>query len=161
MKCELFDFYIDSMLHSPVVLYGADGVIIMCNESFREAMGFLEKPIGMGIMEVLKPETTADAMVSEDFTIREFHGECLRPGNERQYDGYSVEGGGETLLCLNPGNINEKDIIEKISIVNMELAAVSRELSRKNREIEQVNDRVMKLLRTDYLTGIGNRLYFF
>ncbi len=54
-------------------------------------------------------------------------------------------------------HMTDSDIIEKMSRMNNELANLSRELSRKNMELEKANETITRLMHTDVLTGIANR----
>jgi diguanylate cyclase (GGDEF)-like protein len=53
--------------------------------------------------------------------------------------------------------MTDSDIIEKMSHMNNELANLSRELSRKNMELEKANETITRLMHTDVLTGLPNR----
>ncbi len=54
-------------------------------------------------------------------------------------------------------HMTDSDIIEKMSHMNNELANLSRELSRKNLELEKANETITRLMHTDVLTGLPNR----
>lgn len=55
---------------------------------------------------------------------------------------------------------SENSVLETMTHLNNELSATSRKLSKKNRELQQANSEIVKLSRTDQLTGLANRRYF-
>ena len=53
-----------------------------------------------------------------------------------------------------------QDAFDSISRLNNELANLTRELTKKNIELQKANKRINELLKTDELTGISNRRNF-
>jgi len=74
--------------------------------------------------------------------------------------GYLARTAGEYLLFCERAWITEDQIFEEISMINNQLANMTRELNKKNIALEKANATINKLLRSDTLTGIANRLYF-
>jgi len=67
--------------------------------------------------------------------------------------------GGEIAFFAERRHMTDSDIIEKMSRMNNELANLSRELSRKNMELEKANETITRLMHTDVLTGLSNRRF--
>jgi len=64
---------------------------------------------------------------------------------------------GVTLLMAEPRRMSDSEIIIRMTDLNNELSSLSRELTRKNVELEKANATINRLLNTDMLTGIANR----
>ena len=57
--------------------------------------------------------------------------------------------------------ITASGIIEQMSQMNIEMSNLTRELAKKNRELESAYTQITELSRLDYLTNIYNRKHFF
>ncbi|ADL12407.1 GGDEF domain-containing protein [Acetohalobium arabaticum] len=57
-------------------------------------------------------------------------------------------------------NVEDKEALEKISLLNNELANKTRKLTKKNKKLQQAKDEIEKLSKTDELTGLANRRHF-
>lgn len=60
-------------------------------------------------------------------------------------------------LIAEPRRMSDSEVIIGMTDLNNELADLSRELTRKNVELEKANRTIIRLLNTDVLTGISNR----
>ncbi|MBN1624253.1 MAG: GGDEF domain-containing protein [Clostridia bacterium] len=162
MNNELLNIFMEFHEKSPLVATDSNGYLTWLNISFKTAFPAIfstgNNSIYNNFAIVFEDGTEK---VYSDITSRLFKCTSLFSGNKEVYSGIAISGGGETLFCFNTGLIDETDIIERISVVNMELAALSRELAKKKKEIEEANQRANNLLRTDFLTGCGNRRYFY
>jgi len=158
---ELLEMLIKNFDESPMVMAMADGSVTWYNEAFKRAFPVFEKSARRLLTQELEflYDDSSSAILGR-FTSRTFKCIRLSSRNKALVEGISITDQKETLYRFKPNLISGDEIIEKISVVNMELASVSRELSRKNREIEESNKRINQLLRTDFLTGCGNRRYF-
>lgn len=54
----------------------------------------------------------------------------------------------------------DADILAKMSALNLEMANLTRELTKKYRELEEANATITRLMNTDPLTGVANRRHF-
>jgi len=57
--------------------------------------------------------------------------------------------------------INEEQMLDKMSELNNQLINMQRELVKKNVELKVLNDKLQHLSETDQLTGLYNRRHFF
>ncbi|MDJ0766271.1 MAG: GGDEF domain-containing protein [Myxococcota bacterium] len=73
---------------------------------------------------------------------------------------YAVENG-ETLLIGEKRVASQSEELEMMASLTNDIANISRELKRKNRELEKANITITKLTQIDMLTQIANRRYFF
>lgn len=61
----------------------------------------------------------------------------------------------------NRGKLREEGLYDQLSSINNELVNTRRELEKKNRELENLNRKLEEIIRTDPLTGLFNRAYFY
>jgi diguanylate cyclase (GGDEF)-like protein len=158
-NCNLVFSYIDRVSTVCAVLLDEQLVIVDCNKAFQKIVG--TGPVGRNFNSYLLAEdrNLIIAPPGEGFQELRFTltGEVQGQNNmvgylARTKDGY--------LLFCEQAWITEDQIFEEISMINNQLANMTRELNKKNIALEKANARINKLLRSDPLTGIANRLYF-
>jgi diguanylate cyclase (GGDEF)-like protein len=160
-NCNLVFNYIDQVSTISAVLFDEQLVIVDCNRAFKEVVGAGDGPVGRKFdsyllaedrnLKIAPPE---DGFQELRFTLTsEIQGQNNMVGYlARTKDGY--------LLFCEKAWITEDQIFVEISKINNQLANMTRELNKKNIALEKANATINKLLRSDALTGIANRLYF-
>jgi len=133
-----------------------DGTILDCNGALGEILKLAEHPIGRPFRELLFPGQS-NPLEGGNPPTRE--GEC-QPLLLRTSDGIpvSLDGcfgqDGETVLFFAPVRpAGEEGMASR-------MAALATELAKKNRELEEANAVITRLMNTDPLTGVANRRHF-
>lgn len=150
--------FADDKLGVVAVLLNSQGTVKDCNDAFLRLAGEEKKPIGKPFSQYLRdPWELEDRLGSSEFQI------LLAPQLKIPYAlhgvVYSVHQG--HLLLATRAITADDTILDKISMLSNEMSALTRELSKKNIALEKANERINNLLRTDTLTGIANRRYFY
>jgi two-component system, cell cycle response regulator len=160
-NCNLVFSYIDRISTICAVLFDEQMVIVDCNRAFKTIVGAGDGPVGRKFDSYLLAEdrNLKVAPPKEGFQELRF---TLTGKIEDQNNmvGYLARTAGGYLLFCEKAWITEDQIFEEISMINNQLANMTRELNKKNIALEKANATINKLLRSDALTGIANRLYF-
>ncbi len=158
-NCNLVFSYIDRVSNICAVLVDEQLVIVDCNRAFQKIVG--SGPAGRKFDSYLLAEdrNLKIAPPQEGFQELRFTltGEIQ---NQNNMVGYLARAAGGYLLFCERAWITEDHIFEEISKINNQLANMTRELNKKNIALEKANATINKLLRSDALTNIANRLYF-
>jgi two-component system, cell cycle response regulator len=159
--CNLVFNYIDQVSNLCAVLFDQQLIIVDCNRAFKKIVGTGDGPVGRKFDSYLLAEDRnlkiappKDGFQELRFTLT---GEIQGQSN---MVGYLARTEGGYLLFCEKAWITEDQIFEEISKINNQLANMTRELNKKNIALEKANATINKLLRSDALTGIANRLYF-
>ncbi len=138
-------------------------MIVNCNGNLTRNLHTSQKPVGRPIVDILCP-------VGESETLSLYHSRapdslfpqilkiCYTEAVYRCY-AFEIDGGGLLLLGDHMGKTNN-DVLQSMSLLNNEMTILSRELGKKNRDLEAANRKITELMRTDSLTGLANRRYF-
>ena len=159
-NCNLVFKYIEQSSSICAVLLNEQLVIVNCNRAFKEIVGTGDEPLGKKFDSYLVAE---DQNLEIDPPREGFQELSFTLTSEQQGQsnmiGHLARGEGGYLLFCKQAWITENQIFEEISIINNQLANMTRELNKKNIALEKANATINKLLRSDALTGIANRLY--
>ncbi len=160
-NCNLVFSYLDRVSTICAVLFDEQLNIVDCNRAFKTIVGDGSGPVGRKFDSYLLAEdrNLKVAPPKEGFQELRFTltGEI---GDQNNMVGYLARTAGGYLLFCERAWITEDQIFEEISMINNQLANMTRELNKKNIALEKANATINKLLRSDALTGIANRLYF-
>ncbi len=154
--------YLNRNRNITILLVDSDYIIRDCNKTFTLITGSDDKPVGTDIRKFITDEdndlfskiNSGLELQPIDFTIQ-----------GSRSDRYSMKGyaartrKGFIFLCEKKWIADDK-IIEEISILNNEMANMTRDLNKKNIALQKANDTINDLLKNDSLTGIANRRYF-
>lgn len=158
-NCSLVFNYIDRISAICAVLVDEQLVIVDCNKAFKNIVG--AGSVGKKLNSYLLAEDSNLKIAPPDEGFQELRF-TLTGETQGQYNmlGYLARAAGGYLLFCERAWITEDHIFEEISMINNQLANMTRELNKKNIALEKANATINKLLRSDPLTGIANRLYF-
>lgn len=143
------------------VVVDSSYMISDCNRCFTRSMHIPEKPLGKSLANILCPlgnrpfsllvSPGPDSLLPQVMSLchSDILYKCYTFATE---DGYLV-------LGEHMGGM-ENEVLESMSLLNNELSGLSRELGRKNKELEKAYKKITELSRTDSLTGLANRRYF-
>ncbi|MBN1662762.1 MAG: GGDEF domain-containing protein [Deltaproteobacteria bacterium] len=140
-----------------VILLDRQGTILDCNPFFLENIDLTEKPVGQSI----------DAFLSGGLPIDKDldRGDCrpirltlaLHHSLERSLSGHVIEVGNRYLIFAHNVRLTDHELFATLSKLTDELTDLTRQLNKKNRELESANITITKLMNTDPLTELTNR----
>lgn len=140
---------------------GPDGTILDCNEAFLDLLKLGESPVGKPFAAFLMPgqshlfsEGTPSAREGVTILLRSEEAGTV------SVDACLGTENGNSILFAPVRTPQEESLVTKMSALNLEMASLARELGRKNRELEEANAAITRLMNTDPLTGVANRRQF-
>ena len=159
---QILEEYIAEYADAAVVLLDRGYRLLDCNRGFLRILSLSDNPGELHLKEFLLAESNE--------ALRQFPPAGGRRELRLNLRGRS--GFGNTVLCQVYGTdwgyivfgdkpmATSSEVVDKISLLNTELANLGRELQKKNRALEQANVTITELMRTDPLTGLANRRFF-
>ncbi|NLI95160.1 MAG: GGDEF domain-containing protein [Synergistaceae bacterium] len=133
-----------------------DGTILDCNRALQEILKLAEHPIGRPFWEFLFPGQSNPLEGGNSPTREgEYRPLLLRTsdGTPVSLDGCFGQDGETVLFCAPVRPVGEEGMASR-------MAALAAELAKKNRELEEANAVITRLMNTDPLTGVANRRHF-
>jgi len=144
-----------------VILADAQGRIVECNLALMRFLHKDERPLGRHLNEIFRStdETIPDfcAFSSDNPPLSQIL--KLRGCDDVFKVTCSVQDSQMLVLAERIGCSNNV-VMQTMSSLTNELVGIGRELSRKNRELEEAKSRIEAISRTDSLTGLANRRFF-
>jgi diguanylate cyclase (GGDEF)-like protein len=160
-NCGLVFNYIDQISNICAVLIDEQLIIMDCNRAFQTTAGASSKPVGKRFDAFLIAEDRDLRIAPPEKGFQELRFTMIgEMHSQNNMIGYVSRAEGGYLLFCELAWITEDEIFEEISKINNQLANMTRELNKKNIALEKANATINKLLRSDALTDIANRLYF-
>ncbi len=133
-----------------------DGTILDCNGALQELLKLDEPPVGRPIGDFLfpgQPDPLAErSPLPSEGDCRTLHLQAS-DGKPAFIDICFAQEGGNLVLCGPVRLPKEEDLASR-------MAGLAAELAKKNRELEEANAIITRLMNTDPLTGIANRRHF-
>ena len=133
------------------------------NKGFEKLLGFPDNISDSLFEEVVgKIKITSENKESENMSIAEIT--CLyknKAGSTVHLQGSLIKREDEIIVVIKNFLLNEANIVNELSKMNIEMSNLARELTKKNFQLKQASEKSTKLINTDFLTGIANRKYFF
>ncbi|MGB9553990.1 MAG: sensor domain-containing diguanylate cyclase, partial [bacterium] len=156
----VFTSYIEHLSQIGVVLLSEEGTIQDCNQGFLQALGLPTKPVGRKITELCSPDNRVLLLPQgKDYMPVNF--QFLGNGDfQISFAGYIFPVKQGYLTILERHQLTYSEVMTKMSILNNQLADLTRDLSKKNQELKAANIRIKKIMNTDPLTGLTNRRSF-
>ena len=153
-------FYLENLSQVALVFFDEDAKIKDCNQGFLNILGLPGKPIGKNITEFLSFYMRALSFLREgEYTS--ISPQYLVQGNfQVSFAGYLLSLGNNYLMFFEKHQMTYNEILNKMSLLNNQLADLTRDLSKKNQELKMANARIQKIMDTDPLTGLLNRRSF-
>jgi diguanylate cyclase (GGDEF)-like protein len=140
-----------------IILLDQQGMILDCNPFFLENAGLTEKPIGQSINAFLA-ESLPTAGAGETRTCQDVRFSfVLNNSQEQTISGHMMDIGNRRVIFAQTIRLTNNEMVAKMSRFTDELTDLTRELNKKNRELESANTRITQLMNTDPLTGLANR----
>jgi len=129
-----------------VIVTDKNSVIEECNRAFVGLIGAAQKPLGESFRGYLVKESLDawDALL-EGTAEKSRLAITLRPGSIQTMDCRSIAMGGSVLTVCENAMVTESSAVEKISELQQELVNMTRELTRRNRELEDAQNKIKVL----------------
>jgi diguanylate cyclase (GGDEF)-like protein len=140
-----------------------DGTVLDCNDTIRNLLkmeeGLLGRPLESlffpgqaGLFETIGRE--ASLGTSMEILLQATDGSPI----SMDFHVDTLEEGARVLLA--PVKTAQEETLARLSSLNLEMGNLALELTRKNRELEEANAVITRLMNTDPLTGVANRRHF-
>lgn len=154
---ETITGYLLSRGRMAMILLDRKGVIMDCNAFFLESVGLTDKPVGKSIRSFLR-----EGLQSGWNCVR---GDCrpvkltfsLDSPLEYSLSGHVLNVHDHYLLFAHTVRLTDHEMVATLSRLTDELTDLTRQLNKKNRELETANETITRLMNTDPLTGLTNR----
>ncbi|MBN2618059.1 MAG: diguanylate cyclase [Spirochaetales bacterium] len=125
-----------------LILFNNKKQIVNCNNYFLKYIGENSCPSGKSIYDFF------DVIGS---------GELKFKTSYIPLNGQIIESENNSILIAHPSHLTENELILAMTKMTNELADLTRELNKKNLELESANKTITKLMYKDPLTGLFNR----
>ena len=167
---SVIEEYLEFASNIAVLVIDNKQLIIDCNHCFTNMLGQHNNPLGKNINDYLSFQDYYGSLAPVDKPAegpgKATNYQIVRlnfvkpPSTVQTMDCYLFNVGSYVLLFCEKQTLSNDEIITKLSILNAEMAQLTRELNRKNIELEKANETITRMLNTDYLTGLANRRFF-
>jgi diguanylate cyclase (GGDEF)-like protein len=138
-----------------------DRRIVGCNLALMRLLRKSDRPLGMKLEEIFRyPDGTEAVFASPQSGASPLPQILKLRGGEDLYKVISrLEGEEWTVLAERIGG-GDGMVMQAMSTLTNDLVNIGRDLARRNRELAETRERLEKISRTDFLTGLANRGYF-
>ena len=149
--------YLLSQGRMAMILLDQNGVILDCNAFFLESVGLSDKPVGKSIQAFLREGLQAgwDCVRADCRPVKLTF--TLNGPLEYSLSGHVLNIHEHYLLFAHTVRLTDHEMVATLSRLTDELTDLTRQLSKKNRELEAANETITRLMNTDPLTGLTNR----
>jgi diguanylate cyclase (GGDEF)-like protein len=134
------------------------GEIQFCNRYLLRQIHQIESYVGMTIFDFFHLEelnSDDESLFADCRTLQA----ALKPDG-RLFNLEIIDCDADYIILGELAEVNESDLINKMATNTNEISNLSRQLRRKNRELEIANSKISRLMRVDPLTGLYNRRTF-
>ena len=149
--------YLLSQGRMAMILLDQNGVILDCNAFFLESVGLSDKPVGKSIQAFLREGLQAgwDCVRADCRPVKLTF--TLNGPLEYSLSGHVLNVHEHYLIFAHTVRLTDHEMVATLSRLTDELTDLTRQLSKKNRELEAANETITRLMNTDPLTGLTNR----
>jgi len=160
---EILLEYLINNTNMPFVSLTDDLRIDRYNNAFKKLVDPLNN-ISNNLFEniVGKINISSEKIFDENHSIKEIN--CVyksKSGFKNHLQGSLIESENKLFIIFKNFLIDESNIISEMSKMNIEMSNMTREVMKKNIQLKKANEKIIKLMNTDFLTGVANRKYFF
>jgi len=164
VRNELLPLYLRKCRSVAAIAVAPDGTVLDCNDTIGNLLKMEEGLVGRSLESLFFPGQAglfekigqvASLGTNMEILLQDSGGSPV----SMDFHLETLEEGAKVLLApVFPPH--EKDTVTKLSALNLEMGNLALELTRKNRELEEANAVITRLMNTDPLTGIANRRHF-
>lgn len=159
-----FGHYLKELTKNIVVVFDESLKVLRCNSRFLE-LAKLEK-------KEIKSKEIGDLFITDDtdFPVLPDEGthevvnlqlsDLFSKKDDYFFTSYIFNNGKHYYLIGEERQVEEREVLDKITLLNNALSNKTRKLAKKNKKLERANKRIEELSKTDELTGLANRRHF-
>ncbi|MCX7668206.1 MAG: sensor domain-containing diguanylate cyclase [Atribacterota bacterium] len=157
---EVLTFYLEHLSQLAILAFDEEGNIEDCNQGLLRMLGLSEKPLGKRVTDLFSFNVRNLSLPKDEgYVLVDF--QFLGDSSFRvSLSGYLFHLGKRYLLIVEKHQLTCDEILAKMSLLNNQLADLTRDLSKKNQDLKKANARIRKIMNTDPLTGLFNRRSF-
>lgn len=135
--------------------------ITECNRALMRMLRKSDRPLGMRLEDIFRyPDGSEAVFVSASPDASPLPQILKLRGGEDLFKVVCRLQGEEWILLAERIGGGDGMIMQTMSSLTNDLVNIGRDLARRNRELAEAKDRIEKISRTDFLTGLANRGYF-
>lgn len=138
-----------------IVKLDNDSTIERMSPALKLALDMKKNVVGMKWDNLFESISIIDEFTSQ---IRTYN--YINEQEARSFKGHQIFSDNCSLVIMEDMKITESDIIEQMTNMNIDMSNMSRIVAKKNRELNNANEKITMLSNHDFLTGIYNRRYF-
>lgn len=157
---RILNFYLEQLSQLAIVSFDEEEKIEDCNQGFLKMLGLSAKPVGRKITDFFSFDPRNVSLPNDEgwvlVTLRFLEDSSF----QITLTGYLFALQRRYLLIVEKHQLTCDEILAKMSLLNNQLADLTRDLSRKNQDLKEANARIRKIMNTDSLTGLLNRRSF-
>jgi len=162
IKESILSKYFCEISNIPIAILDKNLNIIQLNKAFHSIVNIDKSLNNIHISHILNIDTIYEESTIADLRVSKMICEINSAnGSTTNFHGVMIKNQDIVFVIFENYLISESSIVSHIAEVNVQMSDMSREISKKNHELERANREITKLLNTDYLTGIYNRRFFF
>lgn len=159
-----FGYYLRELTNDIIVVFDENLEVIRCNERFLNLASLSKKEVETRkIEDLVITEGSKFPSLPDTGTHKEVNlqlSDLFVNKSDYFFTSYIFSSGSYYYLIGEERQEEEKEVLDKISLLNNALSNKTRKLAKKNKKLEKANKRIEKLSKTDELTGLANRRYF-
>lgn len=159
-----FGHYLKELTNIIIVVFDDDQKVIQCNERFLDLATISSKEIqNRKIKDLIITEESGCPTLPKENTHETINlqlSDLLSKEGDYFFTSYIFYDGKYYYLIGEERQVEERGIVEKISLLNNALSNKTRKIAKKNKKLEKANERIEKLSKTDVLTDLANRRHF-
>jgi two-component system, cell cycle response regulator len=152
--------YLDGITRIGLMLISREKVILDCNRALLDLLGIQEKPVKKSVHELLSHRSADFQLPPDDNPLPVKMNFTARDNIQVLLSGLIFRVREAYLIFFEKHMLSYNELIAKMSILNNQLTDLTRDLDKKNRELETANATIQEIMNTDPLTGLLNRRAF-
>lgn len=156
---KIIQQFLLSSSNMSIILLDHNGIILDCNEFFLGSIQLLQKPVGKSIdnfvhhgLKHIKNNVSDEISHAFKLTF------SLEDSSHYTTRSHIVKIDEQHFVIFSHAlHLTHSESIVAMSKLTNELTDITRELNKKNKQLEIANEKITKLMNTDPLTGLANR----
>lgn len=159
-----FGHYLRELTNDIIIVFDDSLKVVQCNDRFLALAALSKKEIeNRKVEDLVITEGSNFPDLPDVQSYKEVNlqlSDLIAKRVDYFYTSYIFNSGSFYYLIGEERQVEDKEVLEKISLLNNALSNKSRKLAKKNKKLEKANERIEKLSKTDVLTGLANRRHF-
>lgn len=159
-----FGHYLKELTNNIIVVFDEEMEVLRGNSRFLELSKLEKREIeGRKIGELFIAVDTDFPVLPDEKTHEVVNlqlSDLFTKKSDYFFTSYVFNSGNYYYLIGEERQVEEREVLDKITLLNNALSNKTRKLAKKNKKLEKANERIEKLSKTDVLTGLANRRRF-